>query len=196
MVRRQTTGTAEVLRGEGRAVRPDPFHLPARVDYRGLARAGYTDQTAVIGPEGVMIRRITGAGVPLYVSVPLSAYRGIVLAVEEEGGLERFTLRLDHASRELAVPLLEAADTDDIVADWQAWGRMLARPLFLEEPDGELRAPHERLGGLVVKRPRARRVNRFFAERRPKMLCRRKPGGPARGPVHRETEIIARDTTD
>lgn len=196
MVRRQSTSAAKVPEDAGRSFRLDPFQLPARVDYLGATRAGTTPQTAVVSPDRVTIRRMTGAGAPLYVGVPLSAYRGVLLSVRSEGGSERISLKLHHPNDELAVPLFEADDMDDVVADWQAWGRMLARPLLIEQADGAIAEPYERLGSLVVKRPRARRANRFFAERRPRMLCSRRVGGRSSGLVHRDDEIIARAVED
>jgi len=204
-MRRQTASTAEVLPGESRAVRLDPFELPARVTYRNVAHAGSARQTggqqisadhvAIIGADSVMIRRETGAGVPLYVTVPLAAYSGVLLAVHH--GLQGSTveLRLHHPDPDLDVPLFEADDTDDVIADWQAWSRTLGRPLLIRNADGEICEPRERLGGVFVKPPMARRANRFFADRRPRMLCNRKVGGRPAGIVHRGDEIIARDMT-
>lgn len=194
-MRRQTADTCEVSEGAVRSFRLDPFHLPARVEYFGAVRAGARRHSAVIGPDSIVIRRMTGAGVPLYVTVPVRCYRGVLLTAAD-GGDERVALRLVHANDELAVPLFEADDADDVLADWQAWGRALARPLLIEDADGVLCEPHDRLGSLIVKRPKARRVNKFFAERRPRFLCRRAVGGKWTGAVHHEPEIIARGTVD
>ncbi len=194
-MRRQTAGTAEVPgKGTG-AFRLDPFHLPARVDYPATARAGTTTQTAIIDRDRVVIRRMTGAGVPLYVSVPLKSYRGILLT-DAAGAPEGVALRLDHANRDLTVPLYEAADDEEVIADWQAWAQALGRPLLIADADGAIHEAQPRLGALRIQRPKARRVNKFFAERRPRFLTRRKPGGRTNGVVHREDEIIARDTAD
>lgn len=194
-MRRQTAGTAEVSGTGESPLRLDPFQLPARVDYAGAARAGTTPQTAVIEADRVVIRRMTGAGVPLYVSVPLRAYRGVLLTAPEGGGAG-VSLRLDHDNGDLAVPLFEAADCDEVIADWQAWSRTLRKPLLIADADGTVYPAEDRLGALAVASPKARRVNRFFAERRPRFLCRRKVGGAPSGIVHREDEIIARDTAD
>ncbi len=186
--------TFGVSRGTSRCVRPDPFNLPARIDYQGTVRAGYIPQTAVIADKVVVIRRMTGAGVPLYVTVPLAAYSGVVLTSDADG--EGVALRLDHPNRDLAIPLYRSGDADDVIAEWQAWGRTLRRPILIEDADGEVRDPHERIGMLIVHRPKARRLNRFFADRRPRVLMNRKLGGRPSGLVHRDDEIIARDTTD
>ncbi len=195
-MRRQTAGTAEVPRGESRHARLDPFELPARVVYHGTPRAGghaAAGQVAIIGRDSVMIRRETGAGVPLYVTVPIAAYSGVLLAVRDEPGAPLVELRLHHSNSDLDVPLFEADDTCDVIADWQSWARTLSRPLLIRDADGTITEPYERLGGVVVKPAAARRANRFFAERRPRFLCRRSVGGRLPGLVHREAEIIARD---
>jgi hypothetical protein len=191
-MRRQTADTLEVSGDRAGAFRLDPFHLPARVDYAGKTRAGTTPQTAVIERDRVVIRRMTGAGVPLYMSVPLASYRGVLLSAAGDG----VVLRLEHENGELAVPLYRADDADDVLAEWQAWSRTLGRPLLISDADGVAHDAEDRVGALIVRRPKARRVNKFFAERRPRVLCRRKVGGPATGPVHSEDEIIARDTSD
>jgi hypothetical protein len=173
--------------------------LPARIVYRGAVRAGTVtkpnagQQVAIIGADSVMIRRETGAGVPLYVTVPLSAYSGVLLSVHDAPEGRTVALRLHHRNDDLDVPLFEADDTDDVIADWQAWSRTLSRPLLIQNADGEICEPLERLGGVVVKRPLARRANRFFADRRPRFLCERKTGGTLPKTVYREDEIIARD---
>ena len=199
-MRRQTASTAEVHEGESCRARLDPFELPARVTYLGAARAGTAQHVAIIGQDSVMIRRETEAGVPLYVTVPLAAYSGVLLtandAVHGSGHGPSVALTLHHPNGDLDVPLFEADDTDDVIADWQAWSRTLARPLLIRNSDGEICEPRERLGGLTVKPPMARRANRFFADRRPRFLCERRTGGPAFGAVYAEAEIIARSSND
>ncbi|MCT8970362.1 DUF6101 family protein [Microbaculum marinisediminis] len=195
-MRRQIACTAEVHRGASCRVRLDPFELPARVVYKGVSRAGGHapgQHVAIVGRDSVMIRRETNAGVPLYVTVPLSAYAGVLLSVHDgpEGRIVGLTLH--HRNGDLEVPLFEADNTDDVIADWQVWSRTLSRPLLIRNADGTVCEPQERLGGVIVKRPVARRANRFFAERRPKFLCQRGTGGRLSGIIYREDEIIARD---
>jgi Family of unknown function (DUF6101) len=195
-MRRQTAGTGTVLKRESCTMRLDPFELPARVVYRDATRAGDAPRIAIIGSEKIMIRRETGAGVPLYLTVPLRAYAGVLLSVRDTPDTCRVSLQLHHPNRDLGVPLFEADDTDDVIADWRAWSRTLRRPLLIEENDGGICEPFERIGAVTVKRPKARRVNTFFAERRPKFLCRRKVGGAFPGAVFHEDEIIARAVND
>lgn len=199
-MRRQTASTAEVLTGESCRLRLDPFELPARATYQGASCAG-TNQisanpmVAIIGPESVMIRRETSAGVPLYTTVPLTAYRGVLLSVRDDHNTTWVSLKLHHPNADLCVPLLYSDDTCDVIADWQSWSRTLKRPLLIENAGGEISEPNVRLGGLIVKPARARRANRFFAERRPQFLCKRRVGGKMPGVVHDGDEIIARSVS-
>lgn len=195
-MRRQTAGTCEVPGGTGRHIRLDPFMLPARVAFTSIARAGSAVHTVVIDREDVMIHRAGEGRIPLTISVPVSAYRGVLLSTREDGGILSVALRLLHRNSDLAVPLLIGEDSDDAIADWSAWGRTLRRPLLIEDADGCVSEPFERLGGVLLRPAKARRVNKFFAERRPRMLCTRQVGGQTSGIVHREDEIIARGIAD
>ncbi len=102
---------------------------------------------------------------------------------------------LEHADPALSVPLFSSSEADDIVAEWQSWGRVLGLPLLVAEGDGSLREPFARLGALRIEPPTWRRRRRSaIAKRRPSRLLRRQPGKlPAAPVVHREREIIARN---
>ncbi|MCB1475279.1 MAG: hypothetical protein H6883_01820 [Rhodobiaceae bacterium] len=144
--------------------------------------------TATLEASRVTFRRAGDGRPPLYVTVPVSCYQGVVMTRSGEA----LQLVLRHRNGDLDLPLLEAEDDDDIIADWQAWARILDCPALIEGADGALVDPFPKLGELKVDRPRARRANTFFRERRPKKLMYREVGGEA-GPVHRdEREIIAR----
>jgi hypothetical protein len=44
---------------------------------------------------------------------------------------------LEHADAALSLPLFASTDTDDIVAEWQIWGRVLGLPLLIGDTDGD-----------------------------------------------------------
>jgi hypothetical protein len=93
------------------------------------------------------------------------------------------------------LPLYHASEGTDIVAEWQAWARVLSLPLLVAEESGHLREPFARIGALRVAASVARRRRRgTLKARRPSILLRRKPGNTNRAPVvHKhEREIIAR----
>ena len=103
---------------------------------------------------------------------------------------------LEHHDPALSLPLFSSAEADDIVAEWQSWGRVLGLPLLVAEGDGDLREPFARLGALRIEAPTWRRRRRTaIARRRPSRLLRRRPGKLPETPlVHRgEREIIARN---
>jgi hypothetical protein len=93
--------------------------------------------------------------------------------------------------------LFSSPVADDIVAEWQSWGRVLGLPLLVAETDGALREPFARMGGVRIEAPAWRRRRRSaIARRRPSRLLHRRPGALATSPpsVHRdEREIIARN---
>lgn len=178
-----------------RSVRSAPHHLPAQVGYLGRGRHGAVPQVAVIRRDVVAIRRECEAGVPLYISVPVRNFRGVVLSGRFEDG-RKLSIRLEHGNRDLRIPLSEHADPEAALQEWRAWGEALCCPLLLEDAAGEVTEAEPGPAPLAVQPPRARRANTFFRERRPRFLTRRRVGGVATGPVLREDEIIARSVDD
>jgi Family of unknown function (DUF6101) len=103
---------------------------------------------------------------------------------------------LEHGDPALSLPLFSSSACDDIVAEWQSWGRVLGLPLLVAERDGSLREPFARVGAVRIEAPTWRRRRRgALASRRPKILLRRRPGvASSTSRVHRgEREIIARN---
>jgi hypothetical protein len=92
--------------------------------------------------------------------------------------------------------LFVATDSDDAVAQWKSWGRVLGVPLLVVEDNGALREPFRRLGRINVGVPTPRRRRRTaIKRRRASILMRRKPGRSTATPTvfRGEREIIARD---
>jgi hypothetical protein len=82
------------------------------------------------------------------------------------------------------------------MAEWKSWSRVLGVPLLVDDGDGALREPFQRLGQLGVGPVSPRKKRRAAIRwRRPSILMRRKPGRAVAEPVVRrgEREIIARD---
>lgn len=141
----------------------------------------------------VMARRL--GAVAMKIALPLSAYRGVALRLipgmtEEE---DRIAIVLSHADSGFEVPLYEAEDDSDVIAEWRLWGNVLGLPLLMEGLDGRTVAAENRLGEIVVEPPRPRRRRSFLSARRPRFLTRRRTGRLPLVPfVHRdEREIIA-----
>lgn len=181
--------------GSGRALRLDPYALPARY----VARDGGADsqiRDIELGRERVVVRR-TVAGIPMKIGVPVHAFTGVAMRTLPAEGDEpaAVAVLLEHRDTGLTVPLFVATEGDDAMAQWKCWARVLGLPLLVVEGDGALREPFRRLGriGLGSSSPRRRR-RAAIRWRRPSILMRRKPGRPSTEPaVHRgEHEIIAR----
>jgi len=187
---------AEQAPGSSRALRLDPHALPARY----VARDGGADgqvRNIELDRERVVLRRAVH-GIPMKVGVPIREFRGVTLRMLPPEGDEpaAVAVMLEHRDSALTVPLFVADEGDEAMVEWKSWGRVLGVPLLVDDGDGALREPFQRLGQLGVG-PAAPRKKRRAAIRwrRPSILMRRKPGRPAakQSVHHGEREIIARD---
>jgi Family of unknown function (DUF6101) len=135
--------------------------------------------------------------VRMAVNLPVTAFLGIALRLVPSDGdaPELVAVSLEHRDAALSVPLFSASDSDDVVAEWQLWARVLRLPLLVANLDGTLRTPFPGIGYVRVNAtaPRRRRRTALKA-RRPAILMRRRTGTlPPRPSVYRgEREIIAR----
>ena len=176
--------------------RLDPFSLPVRfpaVDEAADERLRIVD----LHRERVVLRRSI-RGMRMALNLPVRAFRGVAIRVCDAAGPEpgSIAIVLEHEDPLLSLPLFASRECDDIVADWQCWGRVLGLPLLVADADGALREPFCRLGALRIEPPTWRRRRRTaIARRRPSRLLRRRPGsaGAPRAIYRGEREIIARD---
>lgn len=179
--------------------RLDPFSLPVRFTALDEAADGRL-RVVDLHRERVVVRRSV-RGMRMALNMPIAAFRGVAIRVclgeavsgtDASGGI---AVVLEHSDPALSLPLFATNDSDEIIAEWQSWGRVLGLPLLVAETDGSLRDPFSRIGALRIETPapRRRRRNAIF-RRRPTRLLRRSPGTLAETPlVHRgEREIIAR----
>ena len=178
------------------APRLDPFSLPVRFTAADDA-ADERLRVVDLHPERVVVRRSVG-GIRMALNMPVANYRGVAIRLSGPDGQapDAIAVVLEHRDPALSLPLYASAERDDIVAEWQSWGRVLNLPLLVAEADGSVREPFARLGALRVEAPTWRRRRRSaIARRRPSRLMRRRAGKlPATPIVHRgEREIIARN---
>lgn len=176
----------------GRAMRLDPFRLPQVVSY--ASRDGFGDVTVTIDQRGAVVRRLLAmSGLPATVMLPARVFSGVAArAIEDDCGRVTVTLELLHADPMLSVPLLVAADLDDVAADWRAWAEAFDLPMLLIEADGVARSLEESLGAAVKTfSPHDRRQGRTTQARRPRFLARRKCGDLGLRLVIGGQEIIA-----
>src|SRR5215831_9317752 len=115
--------------------RLDPFSLPARFST--------ADETADEGlrivdlhRERVILRRAL-SGMRMAVNLPVAAYRGVAIRLDATTQTPpKVCVTLEHADAALSLPLFASTNKDDIVAEWQIWGRV---PLLIAETDGTIR---------------------------------------------------------
>ncbi len=112
------------------------------------------------------------AGISMTIAVPVSAYRGVALAVEaaSEGGAA-YRLSLTHSDPELDIVLVETRDSSTAAADWKYWASVLALPRLYKD-NGEIQSVDRSKRTGPFRRPR----NASVAKRRPRFLARRKTG--------------------
>jgi Family of unknown function (DUF6101) len=176
--------------------RLDPFSLPVRF---AVADEAADERLRVVDlhRERVVLRRAVG-GMRMALNMPMAAFRGVAIRLlgNPDEIPTAIAVVLEHSDSALSLPLFTATDADDIVAEWQSWGRVLALPLLVADADGALREPFARLGALRIEAPTWRRRRRnAIARRRPARHLRRHRGALPKVPVvHRnEREIIARN---
>jgi len=182
--------------GSSRLLRLDPLALPvsfAAADDRADAR----ERQVMLDRERVVVRRAV-RGIPMRLSLRVTDYLGVAIRVipPDAASDGAVAIQLEHRDESLSVPLLVAADSEDAIAEWQRWARVLGLPLLIAEGDGSLHEPFARIGAVRVAAPAPRRRSRsVLRRRRPSILMRRRPGyPPAQSVVHRgEREIIARN---
>ena len=184
------------LVGSSRNERLDPLALPVRFTACDAGADERQRQVELTG-EHVVLRRAV-RGMHMRLDLRVTAFLGVALRlVPSEGGAgDLVTIWLEHRDHALSVPLNAAPEGDDVVAEWELWGRVLKLPLLVAELDGTLRAPFCQIGSMRVAQPAPRRRRRNAVKaRRPSILMRRQPkrlaGSTA---MHRgEREIIARN---
>jgi hypothetical protein len=132
----------------------------------------------------VVLRRAL-SGMRMAVNLPVAAYRGVAIRLDATTETPPFVaVTLEHPDAALSLPLFASTDTDDIVAEWQIWGRVLGLPLLIGDTDGTLREAFARIGQLRIAPATWRR-------RRRSAIARRRPSRPLRGKVGRVDAVPA-----
>jgi hypothetical protein len=182
--------------GSSRDERLDPFSLPLRFWVRDATADGCLRRVELTR-ERVVLRRSVH-GMLMAFNLPVASYLGVALRIEPPVGTAASTvaLMLEHRDGALSLPLYRADDSNDVVAEWQSWGRVLQLPLLVAEPDGRLREPFARIGALRIADPTSRRRRHSaIRARRPTIFLRRRVGRTLDDAAvhHDEREIIARN---
>ncbi len=183
-----------IAAGSSRTLRLDPFSLPVRFEAADHAADGHR-RVIDLHRECVVVRRSVG-GMRMALNLPVAAFRGVAIRLAgKENAPTAIAVVLEHGDPALSLPLFSSSASDDIVAEWQSWGRVLGLPLLVAERDGSLREPFARLGMVRTEAPTCRRRRRTaIARRRPANLVRRHVRAPQSLAIHRgEREIVARN---
>ena len=182
--------------GSSRALRLDPLTLPLHFTASD-AVADERVRHVELHRERVILRRAV-QGMRIALNVPVQAFLGVSIRLTPEGddtpaGVAVF---LEHRDSALSIELYAAQNSDDVVAEWQLWSRVLGVPCLVAGSDGALAEPFPRLGAVRTKAPAQRRRRRSpLSKRRPRFLARRRAGVARNAAlIHRaEREIIARN---
>lgn len=187
-MRRQTALGRVIPADKGRAVRPDPLALPVRFAAPDAAADGRLREVEIDRDAVLLSRKLHGMSIRVRVSV--RDFVGVAMRADDAGAL---TLSLEHRDANLSIEL-QAATDDDILADWNLWGRVLGLPLLVSDFSGNLVPAFPTLGSVRVGVPGPRRRRRnVVARRRGRFPLRRRSGRPVSvNVVYREAEIIAR----
>jgi hypothetical protein len=177
-----------IAAGSSRGLRLDPFSLPVRFEAADEAADGRR-RIVDLHRERVVVRRCVG-GMRMALNLPVAAFRGVAIRLNGNANEPPTAIDvvLEHGDPALSLSLFSSDTTDDIVAEWQSWGRVLGLPLLVADRDGSLREPFARIGTVRVEAPaRRRRRRNAIARRRPALLMRRR--------IHKsfDAQIIYRD---
>lgn len=190
-MRRRASGGREPA-GSSCVERLDPFSLPVRFA-TGDAGADGGVRDIELQRERVIVRRWVRR-IPMTLKLRVSDFLGVALRVIPKGRAPLVYVTLEHPDPGLSLALYHARDTDNVVAEWQSWARVLRRPLLIADDSGGLHELFTRVGAVRLGQLSPRRRRRTaMKERRPSIAWRRR-SGLERKQVHRgEREIIARN---
>jgi hypothetical protein len=182
--------------GSSCTARLDPLALPVRFTAND-AVADERVRHVELHRERVILRRAV-QGMRIALNVPVQAFLGVSIRLtpEHNGAPAGVGVFLEHHDPALSIELYAAQNTDDVVAEWQLWSRVLGVPCLVAGGAGAFAEPFPRLGAVRFKAPAQRRRRRSsLSKRRPRFLARRRTGMTRLGSqVHRqEREIIARN---
>lgn len=122
-------------------------------------------------------KQLEQSGVAIKIKVPVTEFIGVAVAtrISEEGVLSSL-IELVHSDSELNYKVFEEEGNQNVVAEWQNWGKKLRLPLFIKAGDGAYLPYSQQVDGVMLGSPAPRRKLAAEAARRPRFLNRRKPG--------------------
>jgi hypothetical protein len=122
-------------------------------------------------------KQLEQSGVAIKIKVPVTEFIGVAVAtsITEEGALTS-AIELVHSDAELNYKVFEEEGNNNVVAEWQNWGKKLRLPLFIKAGDGAYLPYSQQVDGVMLGTATARRKLASESARRPRFLNRRQPG--------------------
>ncbi len=120
-------------------------------------------------------KKLDKSGVSVKIKVPVSEYYGVAVStiINDEGELMS-EITLVHQDEELNYRVYKELGNQNVVAEWQNWGKKLRLPLFIRSGNGELMPYSSQVNGVLLGSCSQWRKNANLANRRPRFLNRRK----------------------
>lgn len=122
-------------------------------------------------------RKLEKSGVEVKIKVPVSEFVGVAVCTSINGeGVLSSAIQLVHPDADLTYQVFSEVGNDNVVAEWQNWGRKLRLPLFIRAGDGNLMPYSQQVDGVMLGQSNTRRKTAPEANRRPRFAHRRKQG--------------------
>jgi len=155
-------------------------------------RADGGQRRVSLAADAVAINRRV-AGIAMRLALPIDCFRGVSLALLENGRGFFYRVALDHADPELAVTLAESDSESDIAPEWKAWAVFFNLPRLTVSPDESLVVLDRRLGALTLGTVQPRKRGWPLKRRRSAISARRiaGPKGRVQSVFRGEREIIS-----
>src|SRR6202158_3663435 len=127
-LRRQSTASGKPFAGgSGRAMRLAPLSLPIRLTAADERTDDGTRIIEIRRDRVLLLRSVHG--VRMRLRIPLDGFLGVaVRALVAADGADQAAITLEHRDPSLSVLLHVGEEVDDLLAEWQLWGRILRPP--------------------------------------------------------------------
>ena len=126
-------------------------------------------------------RQLEKSGVAIKIKVPVEEFIGVAVSTSiSEDGVLTSAIELVHGDPDLNYRVFEEAGNQNVVAEWQNWGKKLRLPLYIKAGDGSMLPYSQQVDGVMVGQVTSRRKLMAESARRPRFLNRRKPGDRAK----------------
>lgn len=144
----------------------------------GVRFAPANDNQVEVKAKTVTVRKkLEKSGVAIRIKVPVAEYFGVAVStiINSEGVLSS-EIMLVHEDEDLNYRVFQELGNNNVVAEWQNWGKKLRLPLYIKAGDDGLMPYSQQVGGVMVGNSTERKRAIGDTGRRPRFLNKRKPG--------------------